>query len=219
MTKGLKEFRWYKMASFWDGPAKRVSELNNETDVLLRGVRYRAEITCSNCGKIIKADELRAKTALKEEVEKIISGIRHELAEIDTKEGIGYRATIALTECVERLQEAVDKKGADDMLDLTPELGCCVVPPSIGSSQAEGLRRMLEANHRMPLVLLTNNVHMVRLKEIPNHIARKIISEGAENEKRPERNATVVQLQKSGSNGTSQAISKKGQDFRAKNSE
>jgi len=64
-----------------------------------------------------------------------------------------------------------------------PELALCVVPPAISQQQGEALRMMLTANLRVPVVLLTDNVHLVQLKPISEAQAKAAFDDGAPNDK------------------------------------
>jgi len=127
----LRKPQWFKMAALFDFPSKRVAQVGDGEDVLIKGVRYRAEITCGGCGKSIKVNQLNT------------------------------------------------KDGGEDKLELMPELAVCVVSRSILEEQGETLRRMLEANLRMPVLLLTDNVHLVKLKPISNAVAKSIMDQAA----------------------------------------
>ena len=127
----LKTPTWFRMEALFDGPAKRIQVLEN-TDVLLRGVKYRGEITCGCCGHTIKTAQLSV------------------------------------------------KGGIEDKLDLTPELAICTVPPAIMEEQAEFLRITSEAQLRMPVMLLTDNVHYVRLRPISGGLAKKLQEQSLE---------------------------------------
>jgi len=60
---------------------------------------------------------------------------------------------------------------------VPPDMDCaiCLTPPSITHDQGLALQKILEANFRKPVLLLTNNTQLVRLKPISDGEAEKIM--------------------------------------------
>jgi hypothetical protein len=56
-----------------------------------------------------------------------------------------------------------------------PELAICQVPTAIGRAQGANLQHLLEANLRVPVVVLTNNINMVKLKAVTDEEAEKVL--------------------------------------------
>jgi hypothetical protein len=70
---------------------------------------------------------------------------------------------------------------------IEDNLAVCLVPQAIGPTQGDALRQLLEANLRMSVLLLTDNVQLMRMKVISDGIANAIMqgsvrvkSEGAD---------------------------------------
>jgi hypothetical protein len=57
------------------------------------------------------------------------------------------------------------------------EVALCLAPPAITHEQGLALQKLLEANFRSPVVVLTNNVQLVRLKPITAAEARRVMQE------------------------------------------
>lgn len=67
-------------------------------------------------------------------------------------------------------------------IKIQPSLTVCVVPPdSISQNQAMHLQKMIIANLRSPLLLISNNVQLVQLKEISESTAKKIMISKSQN--------------------------------------
>lgn len=183
----LKKPTWHKMCAYFDGPKMKVAELSTGEDVLLRGVKYSAEILCGKCGHMIKAKGLRAASPMRDAIRELLK---------DWDKGVEACQNTHSSEDVVRdlhelldsikgsLTEAARMPGGDDRLDLSPELGMCVVPPAILEEQGEVLRLMQEANHRMPICLTTDNIHMVQLKPVSAGVAQKIMQGAASDEEK-----------------------------------
>lgn len=61
------------------------------------------------------------------------------------------------------------------------EVAVCLVPSSITQQQGLALQKILEANLRAPVLVLTNNTQLVRLKQISESEAIRIMNEGDPN--------------------------------------
>jgi hypothetical protein len=57
------------------------------------------------------------------------------------------------------------------------EVMVCLVPTSITAQQGMALQKILEAQYRGPVLVLTNNVQLARLREISDLEAAKIMAE------------------------------------------
>lgn len=90
-------------------------------------------------------------------------------------QGVIYEAQVACPSCGKKIH--LDRATvAGGRLDLSPQLGLCLIPQdAVSNNQGEALRRMLEANLRMPVLLLTDNVSMVRLRPIHEGEAQRIL--------------------------------------------
>jgi len=116
----------------------------------------------------------------------MFEGAAHLVTEINDAEvllqGVFYEADFPCPKCGTKVHlDRINLRG-DGHADLSPQLGICLIPPEAASNAAgEALRRMLEANLRMPVLLLSNNIHMVKLKPIPEAEAKRIM-EGAGDE-------------------------------------
>lgn len=69
--------------------------------------------------------------------------------------------------------EQVYLSGGDD------DLLICLAPPSITAEQGEALRKLLEANFMRSVLVLTNNIQLVKLKPVNGKVAEKIMKGGA----------------------------------------
>lgn len=56
------------------------------------------------------------------------------------------------------------------------DLGVCLVPASITHEQGMALRKILEANFKAPMLLLTNNVQLAKLKPITPNEADQLMA-------------------------------------------
>lgn len=75
-----------------------------------------------------------------------------------------------------------------------PELALCLVPPAVSDGQSAALQMMLQANLRTSVLLLSNNVHLVRLNPVSDKVAAKLM-EGDTDDKddsEPEEEKIVV---------------------------
>jgi hypothetical protein len=91
-------------------------------------------------------------------------------------QGVLYEAVFPCPKCGAKVHMDKIKLKEDGTADLSPQLGLCLIPhEAIGNQQGEALRRMLEANLRMPVLLISNNVQMVRLKPISQQAAHEIL--------------------------------------------
>jgi hypothetical protein len=86
-----------------------------------------------------------------------------------------------------------DPKAANE-----PELAACLVPPSMSESQIRSLNILLTANLRVPVLLLTNNIHLVRMRRITDDEAAKVMRAEKEGGKKEGGEADA---QPSGENG------------------
>jgi hypothetical protein len=98
----------------------------------------------------------------------------------------------------EKNAQSVMKVGDEDIVlcGWVPpynDVAVCVVPPSITQQQGLALQKILEANLRAPCLVLTNNTQLVRLKQIPEAEALRIMEEGAPD--------AIVQVSKEGAEG------------------
>lgn len=98
-------------------------------------------------------------------------------------QGVLYEASFPCPKCGHKvcLDKMRVRKGEgerDGTIDFSPQLGLCLVPQeAISNVQGEGLRRMLEANLRMPVLLMSTNVQMAKLRPIHQAEADRILSE------------------------------------------
>lgn len=60
------------------------------------------------------------------------------------------------------------------------EVAVALVPPAITHEQGVALQKLLEANMRAPVMVLTNNVQLVQLRPIPEARAREALAAGGE---------------------------------------
>ena len=60
------------------------------------------------------------------------------------------------------------------------DVAVCLVPPSVGQEQGLALEKILEANLRAPVLVLTNNTQLVKLAPISDAEAQRIMKEGAD---------------------------------------
>lgn len=76
-------------------------------------------------------------------------------------------------------QQVMEVKGANVLLQgwLPPDddLGVCAVPTSITHEQGLALEKILEANFKRPLLVLTNNIQLAKLKPITELEAKQIM--------------------------------------------
>jgi hypothetical protein len=84
----------------------------------------------------------------------------------------------------EKNAQSVMKVGDEDIVlcGWVPpynDVAVCLVPPSITQQQGLALQKILEANLRAPCLVLTSNTQLVRLKQIPEAEALRIMEEGA----------------------------------------
>lgn len=92
--------------------------------------------------------------------------------------GVRYEAAIKCGECGHTIHLHNLRVGASgDKLDLSPEIGICVVPMGIPDSMGESLRMLCESNLRMPIVLMTANVHYVQLRSMHAEEAKELMRE------------------------------------------
>ena len=100
--------------------------------------------------------------------------------------GVRYSAKVVCGKCGHTIDmnSLRVKGGVEDRLELSPELAVCTIPTSVTESQGEALRRMLEGNLRMPVLLISDNIHLVQLKPIITKIAKTIMDEAADEETR-----------------------------------
>jgi len=57
----------------------------------------------------------------------------------------------------------------------------CLIPPSITHTQGQALQKILEANFRAPVLLLTDTIQLVKLKPISDGKARLLMAAAAGN--------------------------------------
>ena len=57
------------------------------------------------------------------------------------------------------------------------EVAICLAPPCITHEQGLALQKLLEANLRAPVVVLTNNIHLAKLRPVTNAEAREIMGD------------------------------------------
>ena len=57
------------------------------------------------------------------------------------------------------------------------DLAVCLVPTSITHEQGLALQKLLEANFSKPVLLLSNNIQLAKLKPISNAEAKRIMGE------------------------------------------
>lgn len=94
-------------------------------------------------------------------------------------QGVLYEVDFSCPKCGAKIHLDKIKLREDGTADLSPQLGLCLIPQeAVSNQQGEALRRMIEANLRMPVLLISNNVQMVRLKPIHQAEADRIL-EGA----------------------------------------
>jgi len=125
-------------------------------------------------------DLLRKPTWYK--MERLFDGLARKIADVGEHNiilrGIRYAASIKCSKCGDTIRLHNLRVGAGgDRLDLSPELAICVVPMGLPDSLGESLRRMSEANLRMPVVLTTANVHYVNLRPLAPAEAKKLMTE------------------------------------------
>jgi hypothetical protein len=81
-----------------------------------------------------------------------------------------------------KAQTVCDVNGEDVVLAgwIPPEneVAVCLAPTSITHDQGMALEKLLEANFRSPVVVLTNNIQLVKLKPVLDSVARKLIGAG-----------------------------------------
>ncbi|MBT8428296.1 MAG: hypothetical protein KJN79_00140 [Gammaproteobacteria bacterium] len=93
-------------------------------------------------------------------------------------QGTIYETTVTC-QCGNKIHLDRIKLREDGRADLSPQLGMCLIPQeAVSNSQGDALRRMLEANLRQPVVLISNNVQLVQLKPIHQAEADRILSGG-----------------------------------------
>jgi hypothetical protein len=169
-TIAIRKPLWHRMEAFFEGePARVVTEVN-KAEVLLQGVLYEASFPCPSCGHKIRMDKVKLR---KEDTDWKVwtHEIADMLAEVDWSEP-GARGTAA-----KRIMDMVQQMFWSQV-DLTPHLGMCLIPQeACSNAQGEALRRMLEANLRMPVLLMSNNVQMVRLRPVSKAEADRILGE------------------------------------------
>jgi len=78
--------------------------------------------------------------------------------------------------------KAIENVNGEDILlkgSLPPDndIAVCLVPPSVIHDQGIVLEKVLESKLRQPVLVLTNNVQLVRLKPISDAAAKKVMSE------------------------------------------
>lgn len=65
------------------------------------------------------------------------------------------------------------------MLGFLPprmEVAVCVVPPSVTTEQGEAVTKLLEANFQKPVVVLSNNIQLARLRPVSAKRAREMMA-------------------------------------------
>jgi hypothetical protein len=93
-------------------------------------------------------------------------------------QGVLYEVDFPCPKCGATVHLDKIKLQEDGTADLSPQLGICLIPQeAVSNEQGEALRRMLEANLRMPVLLISNNVQMVQLKPISKAAADAILQE------------------------------------------
>jgi len=92
---------------------------------------------------------------------------------------------------------------------VPPDMDCavCLVPPSVTHEQGLALQKMIEANVRKPVLVLTSNTQLVRLKPVSDAYAAKVM-QGDEGD------GQIIQVSASG-----EVSEEEGIDVRAENSE
>ncbi|MCU0912977.1 MAG: hypothetical protein MUC88_00265 [Planctomycetes bacterium] len=128
-------------------------------------------------------DALRKPTWYK--MTQLFDGVAKRIAEVGEHNilvrGVRYAASIKCQQCGHRIHLNNLRVGAQgDQLDLSPELAICVVPMGLPDAMGEDLRRMSEANLRMPVLLVTSNVHYVQLRPLHVAEAKRLMTEGVE---------------------------------------
>lgn len=183
----LKKAQWYKMESYFDGPAKRVMTVDDQ-DILLQGMIYNADITCGNCGHTIKSRLIRAKSELRSRVTDFKKTFNDRTKNVfldgDIRQ-IVKNITTMITEISDLVEDLLRVKHVDDKLELTPVLAVCTVPQSTLEEQGNLLRNMIEANLRTKVLLLTENIHLIKLKPISTATAKHYIERPVSDEKNP----------------------------------
>ena len=92
-------------------------------------------------------------------------------------QGTIYEGAVACPACDAKVHLDKITLTKDARADLSPQLGICLIPQeAVSNTQGEGLRRLLEANLRMPVVLISNNVQLVQLRPIHEAEADRILS-------------------------------------------
>lgn len=134
LQRRLRGPRWFRLTKFFDGPARKIVELDDEAEVLLSGMLYQP--------------------GLSERIENLIKVLEEDADEIGTALAVKLRAALG-----------------------EPELALCLVPPAVSDGQSAALQVLLEANLRTSILLLSNNVHLVRLKEVSEKHAAKIMGD------------------------------------------
>jgi hypothetical protein len=168
----IRKAMWHRMVSFFDGPARSVTHVN-DADVLLQGVVYEADFPCPKCGATVHMDKIRIKK----------DDARWEKWTESIAEAIQSMVKAHPAAVAEHLM-GMFQQMIFDKIDLSPQLGMCLIPQeAVGNQQGEALRRMLEANLRMPVLLMSNNVQMIRLKPIMQAEADRILEGAAEDGK------------------------------------
>lgn len=95
-------------------------------------------------------------------------------------QGVIYEANFACPKCGHAVHMDRIRLTEDGKADLSPQLGVCLIPQeAISNQQGEALRRMLEANLRMPVVLLSDNIQLVELRPIHQATADRILGEAS----------------------------------------
>jgi len=85
-----------------------------------------------------------------------------------------------LTAFFDQTAKKVIKVGEEDVLlcgHLPPDNECAVVtvPPSVTQDQGLALQKIIEGSLRKPVLILTNNTQLMRLKPITDARAKKIM--------------------------------------------
>ena len=113
--------------------------------------------------------------------------------------------------------------GMEYLSDGEPKLAVCSVPTSLPDNMGEPLRRLLEANLRCPVLVLTNNVQLAQLKRISFAEAKAILDKRRppEEQKKEEHGKLIelpIERKRSEESGGGQAEQNEGENVRTEDS-
>jgi hypothetical protein len=118
-----------------------------------------------------------------DEVEVLLSGMFYQA-------GLSERILTLIDELEALGSETVNRKWVLQRIRAElgePDLAMCLVPPAVSDTQMAALQMMLKANLRTQVLLLTNNVHLVKLRPVTDKQANAIMQEDP-NEEKPDEN-------------------------------